>query len=181
MATGLAEYDKEYVFYVYYPGALKDSAKIEDCWWRRVEIDNGASPGKPVHIELPTLGYGNGDLALVAVPRKLAEKNPIGEAAWFKDAVPEILPVKGDLKVIVLYSRNGPTELDYRLERRDGQFTLTLLNPGRLQAEKEPDAARGTPESESNSTVVTALIAGGVLLLVIAIVWRIRRPASTRS
>jgi hypothetical protein len=177
MVAGLTDFENEYVFYVYYSGALKDPAKIVDCWWRRVETDGAAKVGKAVHIELPTLGYGSGDLALLAVPKKLANANPVGDATWFQDDAPGVLRVKGELKVVLLYSSHGSTELEYRLDRRDGQFALTLLNPGRLQRENQAANPPGASSTASSWTdiVATAGAAIGVLLLIVATIWLLRK------
>jgi hypothetical protein len=178
LVTGITDYEKDYVFYVYYPGAMKDSAKIVDCWWWRVETKGAATAGGAVQIMRPTLGYGSGDLALVAVPKKLADQNPIGDEAWFHDGASGVLRVKGDLKVVMLYSGNGPTNLDYRLDRRDGEFTLTLLNPGRLEREIATSDAPAPANSSASSALINALIGVGVLLLIVAAAWTVRKARS---
>jgi hypothetical protein len=125
-------------------------------------------------------GFAYGEMHLVAVPRALAEKAK-GEVdlAWFKDDARDVVRVAASHEGAMVYR---DVALQYRVDKADGGWKLTLTNPEDLkEARKAPVYPASEPaKSGSKSDLLLWIMVGGVALLLLAAglwaLWRSRQP-----
>ena len=149
----------EMVFVVY-------AIKADDPWATGIRVD--PSTGKLIaantELEWPWMDQ----VAVLAVPRALAEKKQTPDPAWLESSAPGVIRIPGAFWAGHVYRT---VVLRYQLEKTAKGPKLTLLNPDDLKAAQEyPAGSSANVRDSARSDLPLAQVAVGGLLLVGGIV-----------